>query len=236
MHTQTDIPNLRLELGRWTIKTLIFWAIAAACLFLGAGQLDWSRGWAYLGVYGLIQILNAAVLLPTSPELLVERSKMREGTKAWDKWLASAVALFGPLAIWIVSGIDRRFSWTPTLPFEVSTVALAIVFLGGMLGLWAMASNRFFSSTVRIQAERGHVVVRGGPYRYVRHPGYLGGALFDLATPLALGAIWAFIPALITLGFLVLRTALEDRTLQDELNGYRSYAEKVRYRLLPGIW
>jgi protein-S-isoprenylcysteine O-methyltransferase Ste14 len=99
-----------------------------------------------------------------------------------------------------------------------------------------MVSNKFFSTSVRIQMERDHTVASGGPYRYVRHPGYVGYIVSGFAAPLALGSLWALIPAAITLCLLVVRTALEDRTLQDELDGYREYAARVRYRLLPGVW
>jgi len=108
--------------------------------------------------------------------------------------------------------------------------------LGIVVLVWAMAANKFFSATVRIQEERGHTVATGGPYRYVRHPGYVGWLMLTLATPVVLGSRWALVPAGITVILTILRTALEDRTLHSELEGYREYAERVRYRLLPGIW
>ena len=114
--------------------------------------------------------------------------------------------------------------------------ALAAAALSMALVTWSMASNRFFSSYVRIQKDRGHVVASGGPYRYVRHPGYVGMLGFGLATPLILGSVWALIPAGLTLVVVVVRTALEDRTLQRELEGYQAYAQRVRYRLVPGLW
>jgi protein-S-isoprenylcysteine O-methyltransferase Ste14 len=145
------------------------------------------------------------------------------------------VAVFGPLT-WIVAGLDLRFGWSPRLPLAVQIAALALVIVGFLLGTWAMAVNRFFSAIVRIQEDRGHTVVTAGPYRYVRHPSYTGGILASLATALALSSLWALIPggavALVT----IVRTALEDRTLQEELAGYKDYAQKVRYRLVPGIW
>jgi protein-S-isoprenylcysteine O-methyltransferase Ste14 len=101
---------------------------------------------------------------------------------------------------------------------------------------WSMAANAFFAQTVRIQEDRGHTVATGGPYRYVRHPGYVGGILFQVATPLILGSVWALIPAGLTVCLTIIRTALEDRTLLEELDGYKEYAGRVRYRLLPGVW
>jgi protein-S-isoprenylcysteine O-methyltransferase Ste14 len=115
-------------------------------------------------------------------------------------------------------------------------VAAGFVILGSALSVWAMASNRFFSGTVRIQRDRGHTVVDGGPYGLVRHPGYLAWCISAPAIPLMLGSLWALIPALLGLCALVLRTSLEDKTLREELPGYEGYAQRVRYRLLPGVW
>ena len=96
--------------------------------------------------------------------------------------------------------------------------------------------NRFFSSMVRIQTERGHQVISTGPYRWIRHPGYTGALLLYLATPIFLDSRWAFLPALFLTIVLLIRTNLEDKVLQNELEGYREYAKRVRYRLLPGVW
>jgi protein-S-isoprenylcysteine O-methyltransferase Ste14 len=146
------------------------------------------------------------------------------------------VALYGPLLIWIVAGLDERYGWSPQISLWLQVVAIIVAVLGSALATWAMLSNTFFSGTVRIQKERGHTVASGGPYRYVRHPGYVAGILFDVATPLILGSLWALVPAGLTVCAFVVRTALEDRTLQEELAGYREYAQQVRYRLLPGVW
>jgi protein-S-isoprenylcysteine O-methyltransferase Ste14 len=114
--------------------------------------------------------------------------------------------------------------------------AFVITALGYSLGTWATLVNRFFSAVVRIQRDRGHTVVSSGPYRLIRHPGYAGAVVTSLATPLLLGSLWALIPAVLAVCTLIIRTALEDRTLQEELEGYHDYTARVRYRLLPGVW
>jgi len=115
-------------------------------------------------------------------------------------------------------------------------IALIVMLLGYLLGSWALIENRFFSGVVRIQTDRGHRVVSTGPYRLIRHPGYAGALWAYLAIPLLLDSAWAFIPALLLVGVLVLRTALEDRTLQEELPGYKEFARKTRFRLIPWVW
>lgn len=221
---------------RWVLKTFVLLAIFAAGLFLSAGKWDWSIGWWFIAMMAVVQVLNALVLIPIHPDLIIERSKLREGTKPWDMVLSPATALIGPLLVVITAGLDERWGWSPQESLPLRMIGLLVGMAGGLFALWAMASNPFFAATVRIQTERGHRVSSGGPYRLVRHPGYAGGVLFHLFTPLALSAPWAYIPALLTIAMLLLRTALEDRTLQDELPGYREYVGKVRSRIFPGIW
>jgi protein-S-isoprenylcysteine O-methyltransferase Ste14 len=136
----------------------------------------------------------------------------------------------------IVAGLDQRYGWTDGLPLVVQITALTLCVLGYALVVWATASNSFFSQIVRKQSERGHAVVTGGPYHYVRHPAYAGAILYELAVPVLLGSWWALVVSGLGVVLLVLRTALEDHTLQAELMGYVDYARQVRYHLLPGIW
>jgi protein-S-isoprenylcysteine O-methyltransferase Ste14 len=213
-----------------------FTAIMAASLFIASGRLDWSMAWVYLGVYVAGQLVATAGVMRSNPGLIAERGRVQEGTKGWDRPLVGIVALLGPAAMWIVAGMDMRYRWSPPIPLALQIAVLSVAALGALLVAWAMRSNAFFSGTARIQEERGHVVATGGPYRYVRHPGYAGGILFDLATPLILCSVWALIPSALTIAVLVVRTALEDRMLLGELEGYRQYAGRVRYRLLPGMW
>lgn len=202
-----------------------------------AGRLDWREGWAYLTVIILTQIVSAATIIPARPDLIAERSKLQEGTKKWDRILAPLVAIFGPLAMIVTAGLDARFGWSAPAGNDLLWwVGLIWAFGGGLFILWAMVSNPFFAATVRIQTDRNQIVINSGPYRLVRHPGYLGSIIFDLATPLALGSWWTFLPAVITVLLLVIRTGLEDRTLQAELPNYREYSTVTRWRLFPGIW
>jgi protein-S-isoprenylcysteine O-methyltransferase Ste14 len=166
--------------------------------------------------------------------LLAERLGPRKGAKTWD---AVIMSIIGPalIACYIVAGLDVRYGWTRiSLPLQI--IALIIVVLGYALIVWATAANPFFSLIVRIQQERGHTVAAGGPYRFVRHPAYVGGIAIYIATPVMLSSLWALIPGGLTAVLMLVRTALEDKTLQDELDGYREYAGRVRYRLIPGIW
>jgi protein-S-isoprenylcysteine O-methyltransferase Ste14 len=223
-------------IARWAGQMIGALVVFGAILFLAAGRLDWLAGWAYLGMNALTQAVSALVLIPRRPDMLAERSRVREGTKGWDRFLAPAIVIVGALAVLITAGLDVRFGWTAPIGIGLWGLALAFAFLCQMFVLWAMASNPFFATTVRIQDDRGHTVVSGGPYRLVRHPGYLGSIFYNLAIPLALGSLWTFLPAILTIVLLVARTGLEDRTLKAELPGYRDYAAVVGYRLLPGVW
>ncbi len=211
--------------------------IQAVALFGAAWRLNWIEGWAYLGLYLAFIALNAVLMLskPGSVELIKERSQVKENAKGWDKVIGLLIGLLGP-GMLIVAGFDDRWSWSPRLAGAVQIAAFVAVALGDVLFAWAMASNRFFSSVVRIQQDRGHTVQTGGPYRFVRHPGYVGAIIPALATPPALGSLWALIPAGLLTAVMVIRTALEDKTLRDELTGYEEYAQRTRYRLLPGVW
>jgi protein-S-isoprenylcysteine O-methyltransferase Ste14 len=147
----------------------------------------------------------------------------------------SAIGLLGLVRL-LVAGFDQRYGWTGDFPMAAQIVALILAAAGYALGVWATASNAFFSQIVRVQSEREHAVATGGPYRFVRHPAYTGTILFELAVPVLLASWWALVPGLINVVLFVVRTALEDRTLQAELGGYVDYARQVRYRLLPRIW
>ena len=227
--------GLTAAIIRRLLQLVVFILIQAAILFGASGRLNWRAAWAYLGVYiGMIAV-NAVLILPRDPDLIAERGQIKEDAKGWDKALSLVYAICG-LGVLAVAGLDVRFEWSPQIPTGLQWVGLGILMLGWGLASWAMASNRFFSSVVRIQRDRGHTVVTHGPYQFVRHPGYVGGIISAFATALMLGSWWAFVPAGLLVCVVVVRTALEDRTLQDELEGYEEYAGQVRYRLLPGVW
>ena len=208
----------------------------ASVLRFVSGRADWSRAWIYVGFTMVFMVFGGIVLARLSPDLLAERSKVRQGTKTWDKWLVLYVALVGPVGTWCVAAWDVRAHWPPVVPVWWSVAAFVVCAMGLLFTFWAMLTNRFFSGTVRIQQERGHVVIDGGPYRYVRHPGYTGMLALSIATPVALGSWLALIPAALLALVLAVRTALEDRTLRAELRGYEEYSSRVRNRLVPGVW
>lgn len=209
--------------------------LLAACLFIPYGGTGWAMAWVYIAVYGGAMAGNSLILMLLRPELIGERNRIRNDTKGWDKVLGLLVT-FSALSICVISGLDVRFGWLPPLPAWLSFAAVAVAVPGHLLFLWALASNRFFSATVRVQRERGHKVVTGGPYRYLRHPGYTGSIALNLAAPLVLGSAVGLVPAALTICLIVLRTSLEDRMLREELEGYEGFARRVRFRLLPGVW
>jgi protein-S-isoprenylcysteine O-methyltransferase Ste14 len=146
------------------------------------------------------------------------------------------VGFFGPIAVMVVAGLDRRCGWSSIVPLPVQVLAALLVAGGYGFGVWAMLENRYFSSVARIQEDRGQQVVTTGPYRIVRHPGYAGMVLVSMALPVMLNALWALVPALVLATSFALRTSLEDRMLKEESEGYTDYAERTRYRLIPGVW
>jgi len=227
--------STRRGLVRWRVKQMVFLIILAAALFLSAGRLDWSAGWFFFGIVFLVQILTAVMFIPAHSELLVERAQLGAGAKKLDVLLALLMA-YSTVFSAIIAGLDARYGWSGEISWAVIIAAAAVGMLGTGFTLWAMLANRFFSGVVRIQVERGHAVISNGPYRFVRHPGYVGMLIFTLASPLMLASWWAYVlVGLVTL-VTILRTALEDRILQQELSGYAEYARQVRFRLLPGIW
>jgi protein-S-isoprenylcysteine O-methyltransferase Ste14 len=213
----------------WTLLILVL------CLFLPAGTWAWLRGWLFLGVVIAAGVVISLYLRRTNPEVIAARVNRHEGTKGWDRWV---LGLFLPAMVSIlpVAALDDgRFHWSH-LPWWGCGIGYVLL-IAGLAGLtWAESVNKFFEPTVRIQADRGHHVIDTGPYALVRHPGYAAAFLLLLGLPLSLGSSWALVPAVISYLLLVVRTALEDRTLQEELPGYKDYARRVRYRLVPGVW
>ena len=231
-------PELSIAclLIRSTIRLGIGTLLLAGTLFLSFGSLDWPMAWVYLGLVVVGISITTALLARIHPDLIEERSHIGEGVKPWDKVLAWLMALGTLLPTLIIAGLDRRWGWSPAMPVSVEIGGTVLYALGASWIAWAMVSNRFFAPVVRIQNDRGHTVVTTGPYRIVRHPGYVGVMLCGIAVPLMLGSYWGLVPAGLGWVVAVVRTSLEDRTLQSELEGYREYATQVRYRLIPGVW
>lgn len=217
---------LRALLGVLAVLVLVFGS---------AGRGDYWQGWLYL-LLVLITMGLMWLVLPQDSTLVEERLHPGAGMKGWDRlYFALSTPLY--LIAVIIAGLDvGRFGWSGPLP--VWCYALGVLFYGIGQGifLWARYVNHFFSSVVRIQLDRGQTVCTDGPYRYVRHPGYVGGILFGLAMPLILGSVWALIPQALAAVLLIWRTSREDRTLQAELPGYAQFMQQTRYRLLPGVW
>lgn len=229
-------PNKVLT-PRVLIQVFLFVVVVPFLPLLISRQWDWWEAW----VYGIISVLGFAISRALAarrhPGLLAERARMlrHEDAKSWDKTLGPLVGLGGAL-LPLVAGLEALFDWPGRFSLMVELVGLALLLAGYVLGGYALVENAYFSGMVRIQTDRGQHVVSTGPYRWMRHPGYAGALLAFLGTPLFLDSAWAFLPALFLTIVLLIRTHLEDQTLQAELEGYRDYAGRVRYRLLPGVW
>lgn len=208
--------------------------VFAALLFAPAGRLGWALGWIYIGLVAVYVGVNWACLRRWNPELIARRVRFGKWTKTWDVVWG---VLYAPVfcAIYVVAGLGAREGGSgPVLAQWL--LGFALFAAGAALLSWSMVVNPFFEKTVRIQTDRGHRVIDTGPYAVVRHPGYAGFLGWILGTPLLLASPWAFVPALLAVAGLVIRTALEDRTLHAELPGYPQYAARVRFRLIPGVW
>ncbi len=209
--------------------------VVGALLFVPAGRLDWAAGWLYMAVATIGMGSGFAWVRTRNPELIEHRMRFGKGTKTWDKvwlWVFSPVSL----SVYVVAGLDAvRLGWSDMSDW-LWPVGFILFAAGMTLFIWPMTVNPFFEKTVRIQTERGHRVIDTGPYQFVRHPGYVGFSGWILSVPLLLGSWWACLPALAAVALVVVRTALEDRTLRDELPGYSEYASRVRFRLIPTVW
>ena len=228
---QTDSPR------QW-IGLIVVHLSIPLLLFVCAGDIGWWQAWVYSLLFVAAGLGGRFLAERRHPGLLAERQSIDniQTVKTWDKVLAPLMALSLSLPLVIVAGLDHRFGWSPAFPLWLILIGFFLIAFGYAFAVWALVENRFFSSVVRIQTDRGHVVCDSGPYRIVRHPGYAGNILPLLGIVLALSSLWTLIPAAVALVIAVIRTALEDRTLQEELPGYKEYARRVRYRLFPGIY
>lgn len=238
MPDETNDRTSHVPLWRAALRFAAFLLLTPLALFGAAGRLDWEAGWVYVALVMISTLVSRLVVLRVHPDLLVERAQALEveGAKDWDRKLVPLVAVLGPLAILAVAGLDQRNDWSLPIAPAAQLIALAVIVLGYLFGIWAMVVNRFFSAVVRIQRDRGHATVTAGPYRFVRHPAYAASIAVNLAVPILLGSTWALAPGALTSLLVIVRAALEDKTLQAELPGYAEYAQRTRYRLLPGVW
>jgi protein-S-isoprenylcysteine O-methyltransferase Ste14 len=225
------IPSKPLIIVR-AMFTILF---MLAAIFVPAGTLKWPEAWLFLIFYFSTVTWFMIWMKRHSPGLLRERMSRKKDVKSWDKkFMWAYLTTLIPLAI--LPGLDAvRLQWS-SIPLTVKTGAFLGFFPAMGIIFWAMRENAYLSDVVRIQEDRGHKVCTTGPYRYVRHPMYAGVILIMLCFPLFMGSLFSLIPAVIIAILFVFRTALEDKTLQEELPGYKEYAQKVHYRLVPRVW
>jgi protein-S-isoprenylcysteine O-methyltransferase Ste14 len=211
-------------------------AILLAAFFGSAGTLAWPEAWLYIIIQYSFSTIFAIWLKKYNPELLRDRMAfLKPAAKRWDKAiLLISTVIFVPYLI--LPGLDAvRFQWSSVPPL-IKIVSFVGIILSYILLFWVMRENTYLSRIVEIQTERGHRVITTGPYQYVRHPMYFGVIVLFNSIPVALGSLWTLIPSSVLTLLILIRTYLEDKTLREELEGYNSYAEKVKYKIIPGIW
>lgn len=229
--SQSKVPSKTTIIIRSVLAILLLFIL----IFVPAGTFKWPEAWIYLGLYFAAVTSMLVWMKKKAPGLLKERMAKKKDAKTWDKIIISVYS-FILVVLLVVPGLDAvRFGWS-----KVPLILKALAFIGYIpavgFAFWAMKENAYLSDVVRIQKDRGHTVCTTGPYRYIRHPMYVGIILVMICFPLSLGSLYSYIPAFMITVLFVIRTALEDKSLKEELPGYREYTEKVRYRLIPGIW
>lgn len=219
----------------WASRMVVFLALNTVILFLIAGDWHWSGAWWFLGLQLINGLLKGILLIAARPELQERRKKPGEGTQAWDKVLAPLMSA-SALIISLVAALGYRFAGSWNVALWLRILAVVVATGGYLITLWAMRRNAFFEGSVRLQDDFDHQVVSDGPYRLVRHPGYLGVTLYNIAVPVVLGSVWGFVGVGLYFIILIWRTTLEDRFLRENLPGYDEFAQQTRWRLFPGIW
>jgi protein-S-isoprenylcysteine O-methyltransferase Ste14 len=213
------------------IGTFIFFLI----LFFSAGKIDYWQGIVYVNIGLIMATLNYTLLKPDS-DLLAERSKPGEGSKKWDKILLGLSFLI-TITMYTLAGLDSgRYHLSPNFHWSLTLIGIFLTASGQLLFLLAQKQNKFFSSTVRIQTDRGHTVCDTGLYKIVRHPAYLGSIIQAIGFPLLFGSLWSILPVGLLIVLLFTRIYLEDITLKEELSGYLEYSLNTRYRIIPYVW
>lgn len=227
----------RIITPRLVIIMLLTVVVMPMLPLLVSRQWNWVEAWIYAAICIPGFVLSRVLAARRNPGLLAERARFggQDDAKSWDRKITFLLTL-GSLTIHLVPGLDRLKGWSAGFSMPWAVTGFILVVAGYFLGSYAMVANSYFSGMVRIQNDRDHRVVSSGPYRWVRHPGYLGAAITYAGIPLFLDSVWTLIPVVITIGILVFRTSMEDRTLQNELAGYAEYARHTRYRLFPGVW
>ena len=225
-------PEIKRKVIRRIVQLPVAWVFIALLLFISAGTIKWPFAWLFMALLVSVDLIG----LPFVPlEVLAERGSKKENVEDWDKVMGKLIVL-SMMSIFLIAGLDYRWNWSQDIDSRLHLASIAVFILGCALEIWAMRVNLFFSDVVRIQLDREHKVCSSGPYKYVRHPGYLGMIVYYLATPLLIGSWWAMIPAFMMMTLLVIRAKLEDETLLKKLPGYEEYALRTKYRLLPRVW
>ena len=218
-------------LAKHFVGTFLFFTI----IFISAGKIDYWQGLIYV-VIGLIMSVLSYTVFRIDSELLNERAKAGEGAKQWDKMILG-LSFLATISMYILAGLDSgRYQWSPDFPVTLTILGVLLTITGQLIFLIAQKQNNFFSSTVRIQTDRGHVVCETGLYKIVRHPAYLGMIIQSFGFPLLFGSLWSIIPICLSVILILIRTTLEDKTLKNELKGYQEYTYKTRFRIVPYIW
>lgn len=228
-------PELKKGIRTRLAQLAIQLVVTGALMFLCAGSATWPRGWLYLITALLSMGLLALWVVPRNPEVIAERGKLHKDTATFDRVIIPIyTACTG--AIYVVGALDNgRFGWAP-LSWAWSLAGAVLMVLSAIPVAGAMAANRRLATTVRIEKETQHELATEGPYRVVRHPMYASALVQMPAIALVLGSAWALVPAGAAIVCVVVRTAFEDRLLHRELPGYAAFAQRTRYRLIPGLW
>lgn len=220
---------------KFRLNAFISSFIFSAILFLAAGKMDFIHGWIYTAAVFTAAAMNVFAIR-TDDDLMKERAQPGEGTKPWDKLILGFSFLLY-ISMLVTAGLDSgRYQWSPSFHWSISAFGAAVMIGGQILFIAARNENRFFSTVVRIQKERGHTVCDTGVYKFIRHPGYLGMIISTLGFPAAVGSMWSAVPTFVSILLLCTRTMYEDKTLIDELDGYKEYAVTTRFKLIPGVW
>ncbi len=231
MQIKSSYKSLKSDVRRRILKVFLQLFLMAILLFVLAGRPDWLWGWIYIGLYVAYIMVNLIVL---PADLIAERGRVKENVREWDKQITQITFIPG-LGQPIIAGLNERFGWSASLATTIHIVGASLFILGSLTLTWAMISNYYFSTMVRILSDRNHKVATSGPYRIVRHTGYAGMIMSSVGSCLLLDFLWALILSGAMGILFIIRTALEDRTLQLELDGYRKFAGHTKYRLLPDI-
>ncbi|MEO8757377.1 MAG: isoprenylcysteine carboxylmethyltransferase family protein [Devosia sp.] len=227
-------PTQNAAVIRSLVSLIVVLAVMGVLLFWPAGTLNWPLGWCFASAFVVAILISLAVLWRLNPDIFVARAKVQAGTKAWD-YIFLVLIIGGFIGLMPVAGFDFRFGWSAMPDWVIGLgYALFVVSFAGQV--WPQAVNRHFEPGVRIQEDRGQVVIDTGPYAIVRHPGYISGSLLAASIPLMLGSWWALIATAVVIVALAIRTLFEEQTLRAELPGYTAYTQQVKYRWVPGVW